>query len=100
MQWTIVILDATGTKYELVTKVAYQHTTSISICWEDVELPSVGRLISCFIFAQSPLFRDAKGNAVEHRFEFFCFCCFPRLYDLMGHFFMQWKSNNVHLIAL
>jgi len=66
LQWTIVVLDATGTKYEFVTKVAYQHTTSISVCWENVELPSVGRLISCSIFVQSPLFRDAKGNAVEH----------------------------------
>lgn len=68
VRWTVIVVDASGKEYELVTKDVFYYTTSISVCWNDMALPVVGRLSSCSIYAQCPLFRDAKGKAKENRF--------------------------------
>ena len=69
MQWTAVITDTEGNDYTLLSKEATYYTTSLSVCWNDIDLPPVGRLASCRIFAQCPLFRNAVGAAQKDRLD-------------------------------
>ncbi|XP_065065127.1 F-box only protein 15-like [Rhopilema esculentum] len=63
VQWAAVITDTEGNDYTLLSKEATYYTTSLSVCWNDIDLPPVGRLASCRIFAQCPVFQNSIDAA-------------------------------------
>lgn len=71
IRWTIIIVDANGKEYELITKDVFYYTTSLSVCWDDIDLPIIGRLNTCSVYAQCPLFRDVNGKVIKNRSDIY-----------------------------
>ncbi len=59
--------DLHGSLHEVTSKDINHFSTSISVCWNEVDLPPIGELKSCAVYADSPLFCHKDGSVVQDR---------------------------------